>query len=124
LEQGLTGTDRLDLNSVDLSIFSVDALEDILAGTAFCLVSEGDLLERLLSLGEEYRPLLRWIEIRFLSAASFTALMEHLEFAADWVWCYIADRLIPSVPFGWNSVIVFDFPDIFQEFGRKRFSIL
>jgi hypothetical protein len=80
LELALLGTDRLDLNSIDLSILSVEALDDILAGASFSIDSEDHLLKRLLSLGDEYRPLLRWIEIRFLSATGLAALTEDLAF--------------------------------------------
>jgi hypothetical protein len=79
LELALLGTDRLDLNSIDLSILSVEALDDILAGASFSIDSEDDFLDRLLSLGDEYRPLLRWIEIRFLSATGLAVLTEDLE---------------------------------------------
>jgi hypothetical protein len=35
----------------------------------------------------------------------------------------ISDRLIPP-PSGWDSAIVPDFPDIFEEFKRKKFTLL
>jgi hypothetical protein len=118
----LAGADRLDMNSVDLSMFSVEALNEILGGTSFSIASEDDLLKQLLNLGEEYRPLLMWIEIGFLSAAGLAALAEQLEFATESAWCGIADYLNP--PRWLNSVIISDFPAILAEFGRKRFSLL
>jgi hypothetical protein len=63
LELALAGTDRFDLDSVDLSVFSVEALDEVL-----CRAS--------LSIGrEEYHPLLSRIEIRFV--------------AAFWITCFI-----------------------------------
>jgi hypothetical protein len=66
-------------------MLSVEVLDEILAGTSFSIVSEDDLLKRLLSLGDEYRPLLRRIEMRFLTAAGVAALAEHLAFPPEWV---------------------------------------
>jgi hypothetical protein len=127
LELGLLGTDRLDLNSIDLSILSVEALDDILAGASFSIDGEDRLLDRLLSLGDEYRPLLRWIEIRFLSATGLAALTEDLESPPECLWLGIRDRLIPPPappPSGWDSAIVPDFPVIFKEFREKKFTLL
>jgi hypothetical protein len=60
-------TDRLDLNSIDLSSLSIDAVDEILSEASFYIKSEDILLLRLLCLGSEYLPLLRHIEIGFLS---------------------------------------------------------
>jgi hypothetical protein len=68
---------------------------------------------------EEYRPLLKWVEMRFLSASGLAALAEHLDSPAEWAWGGIADRL-PVL----DSVIISDFPDIFADFREKRFSLL
>jgi hypothetical protein len=135
VELALLGTDRLDLSSIDLSILSVEALNDILAGASFSIDSEDRLLEQLLSLGDEYLPLLGWIEIPFLSATGVAALTEDLEFPLEWVWWGIPDRLIhppppptpppappPRGPFG--SVIVMDFPGILAEFKAKQVALL
>jgi hypothetical protein len=67
LELALTGTDRFDLDCVDLSVFS-EPMDEVLGRAFFAIAGEDAILERLLSLGDEYRPLLRRIEIRFLSA--------------------------------------------------------
>jgi hypothetical protein len=76
-----------------------------------------------LSLGDEYRPLLRWIEIRFLSGTGLAALTEDLAFPPECVWCDISDRLIHPLS-GWNSEIVPDFPEIFEEFKEKQVALL
>jgi hypothetical protein len=52
-------------------------------------------LERLSSLGGEYRPLVSRIEIQFLSAAGLAILDEHFVFPPGCVYCSILDRLIP-----------------------------
>jgi hypothetical protein len=49
VELALSKTDRLDLNSVDLSLFSAEALDEVLAGTPFSILSENDLFGRLLT---------------------------------------------------------------------------
>jgi hypothetical protein len=84
-------------------------------------------LERLLSLCEKHRPLLRWVDIKFLSAAGLAALTAHLGVPAEWAWGGIADRLsAPPLAGGpvLDSVIVSDFPEIFSELRGKRFSLL
>jgi hypothetical protein len=119
LELALAGTDCFDLDSVDLSIFSVEVLDEVLGLASFSIASEDALLELLLSLGDEYRPLLRWIEIRFLSVAGLTILTEHFAFLPECVFCGILDRLP-----GWNSAIVPDFPKLFEDFKEKQFTLL
>jgi hypothetical protein len=112
---------------INLSTLSLEALDAILAGGSFSVNSEDELLEGLLSLDEEYCPLLRWVEMRFLSASGLAALAEHLGSPAEWAWGGIADRLlIPPLPPApvLDSAIISDFPDIFAEFCRKRFSLL
>jgi hypothetical protein len=73
-------TDRFDLNSINLSSFSVDALDQILTEGSFYIEREDDLLLRILHLGSEYGPLLRHIEIGFLSVA---ALAEWVAFPPE-----------------------------------------
>jgi hypothetical protein len=102
----------------------VEALDEVLAGASFSMVSEDELLERILSLGEEYRPLLRRIEMRFLSAAGIAALVDHFAIPLESVSCGVTDLLTSHVRSTWNSVIVVDFPKIFREFHWKRFSLL
>jgi hypothetical protein len=86
----------------------------MLSLASFSIASENDLLERLLSLGDEYRLLVRRIEIRFLSAAALAILTEHFVFPPECVCCNILDRL-PYLfpPSGWSSAIVPDFPKLF-----------
>jgi hypothetical protein len=121
LELALAGTDRFDLDSVDLSVFSVEALDEVLGLASFSIASEDVLLERLLSLGDEYRPLLRRIESRFLSATGLTILTECFASLPECILYSILDRLFRSV---WNSVIVPDFPKLFEDFKKKQFPLL
>jgi hypothetical protein len=91
--------DRLDLNLIKRSALSIEALDAVLAGGSFSVKSEDELLKTLLSLGKEYRPLLRWVEMRFLSVSGLAALAEHLGSPAEWAWGGIAGRAVgPASP--------------------------
>jgi hypothetical protein len=82
-------------------------------------------LERLLSFGDEYRPLLNRIAIGFLSAAVLAILAEHFVFPPECVCCGILDRLLHGPPpSGWNSAIVPGFPKVFEDFKEKQFTLL
>jgi hypothetical protein len=114
-------------------MLSAEALDEILAGASFSIASEDVLLGRLLSLGDEYRPLLKWIEMRCLSEAALVILAEHFTFPPECVFCSVLDRLLPSPPaiadmesnpVGWSSGIVSDFPNLFANFKQKRFTLL
>jgi hypothetical protein len=119
-----TASDRLDLKLIHLSVLWLEALDAVLAGGSFSVKSEDELLELLLSLGEEYRLLLRWVEMRFLSVSGLTGLAEHLGSPAEWAWSGIANHLLISPTPGLDSAIMSDFPEIFAEFRGKRFSLL
>jgi hypothetical protein len=98
LELKVVEADRIDFTSFDLSMLSAEALDEILAGASFSIASEDALLERLLSLGDEYRPLLSRIEIRLLNAAGLTILAEHFVFPPECMCCSILDRLLALPP--------------------------
>jgi hypothetical protein len=125
VELALAGTDRFDLDSVSLSVFSIEALDKVLCLASFSPNREDALLKRFLSLDNEYHPLLRWIEIRFLSAAGLAILAEHFAFALD----SLLHRLIPPPPPSpppsrWNSAIVADFPKLLEDLKQKQFTLL
>jgi hypothetical protein len=125
LELKLAEADRIDLTSIDLSMLSAEALDEILAGASFSIASEDDLLGRLLSLGGEYRPLLNRIEMRFLNAAGLEMLAEHFPFPHECVVCGILDCLLHHPRrSGWHSAIVADFPKLFEDFKDKQFTLL
>jgi hypothetical protein len=110
-------TDRFDLNSIDLSSLSVDALDQILTEGSFYIKSEDNLFLRILRLGSEYGPLLRHIEIGFLSVS---ALAECFAFPPECIWSGIS-RFLGS---GFRSTIISDLPEILAEFRSKRFALL
>jgi hypothetical protein len=116
--------DRFDLNVMDLSSLSVDAVDWILSGSSFYIESEDELLRRLLRLGSEYRPLLRHVEMRLLSCENIVAFIDYFEFPPEFVWRGIAHRLLAVFAPGFGSVIISSFPEIFAEFREKRFSLL
>jgi hypothetical protein len=58
-------------------------LDELLSGASFSIVSEDNLLLFLLNRGDVYRPLLRWIEVRFLSDARLAFLAEHFVIAPE-----------------------------------------
>jgi hypothetical protein len=70
-------TNRLDLKLDNLSASLVEILVAILMEGLFSIKSEDELLERMLTLGEESRPSLRQVEMRFLSASWPAILAAH-----------------------------------------------
>jgi hypothetical protein len=114
---------RLDLESVDVSVVSVEGLDSLLLSDSILIESEDALLRLILKLGPGYRYLLRHIDIRFLSEDGLSLLEEDLEIPLESVWQSAAERIAhPPSPF--ESQIISDFPEIFAEFRRKRFSLL
>jgi hypothetical protein len=78
-----------------------------------------------LALGEQYRPLLNRIEIRFLGVTGLAIMVEHFILSPEWVCCSILNRLpYLSRLSGWNSVIVPDFPKLFEDFKKEKFTLL
>jgi hypothetical protein len=72
----------------------------------------------VVELGDEYPSLLSRIETRFLSAAGLVILAEHFVFPPEWVCCSILDSLLHPA-----SAIVADFPELFEDFKKKRFAL-
>jgi hypothetical protein len=100
-------TDRSDLKSINLSPLSIDALDQSVTEGSFYLESEDDLFVQIFSLGSEYGPLLRYIEIGFLSV--------------EWIWGGISDRFRVLEL---DSVMISGLSEIFSEFRRKQFPLL
>jgi hypothetical protein len=121
MELAFVAVDCFDLNSVDFSMFSVEALDEVLASGSFSIVSEDFLLMHILSVGEKYHPLMRWIDLKYLRPSGLVALAEDLEFSPKWVWSGIADHFISH---RLDSLIISDCPKPFAEFRGKRFSLL
>jgi hypothetical protein len=71
----------------------------------------------------DYRDLLRHIQIGFLSKDGLSLLEEHFEIPPQSLWQCTAEQVShPPPPF--DSQIISDFPAIFAEFRKKRFSLL
>jgi hypothetical protein len=99
-------------------------LESLLLSESVSVESEDALLQIILKLGPDYRDLLKHIELEFLSEDGFSLLEEHFEIPPESLWQYAAERIAHPPPPPLNSRIISDFPEIFAEFRKKRFSLL
>jgi hypothetical protein len=113
---------RIDLESADVSILSFEALDSLLSSESISVESEDALLQFILKLGLDYRDLLSHIQIEFLSEDGLSLLDEHFGIPPESVWQCAVELVIPPPPL--DSRIISDFPKIFAEFRRKRFSLL
>jgi hypothetical protein len=112
---------RIDFESLDLSVLSVEALDNLFLSESISVESEDSLLRFILKLDSDYRDLLRHIQIEFLSEDGLSLLDEHFGIPPESIWECVAER-IAHPPF--DSEIISEFPEIFAEFQRKRFTIL
>jgi hypothetical protein len=101
---------RIDLESVDVSVFSVEVLDSLLLSESISIESEDSLLLFILKLGPDYRDLLRHIQIVFLSESGLSLLEEDLGIPPESLWYVIAER-IAHPPSPLDSRIISDFPD-------------
>jgi hypothetical protein len=115
---------RLSLELIDLSELSVEALDSLLSNESISIQSEDALLELILKLGVEFWPLLNRISLRFLSADGLFILAHHFSVPLESVWSSIPEWVVQLPPPCLDSLILSDFPNIFVEFRRKRFSLL
>jgi hypothetical protein len=115
---------RLDFESVDVSIVSVEALDSLLLNESISIESEDSLLRFLLKLSPDYRDLLRHIQIEFLSEDGLSLLDEHFGIPSESVWQCAVEWISHPPPLRFDSRIISDFPAIFAEFQGKRFSLL
>jgi hypothetical protein len=124
LSSAFTAHSRVYLHSVsDLLLLSVDALDTLLSSESFIVDSEDALLQILFPL--RHPPLLHHIRWEFVSAAAITSLCENqmLFPPTESLWLAVGDRLLH--PPGWmDSLIVSEFPPLFEEFRAKRFNLL
>jgi hypothetical protein len=107
----------------DVSVLSVDSLDSVLLSESFMINSEDSLLQILFTLG--HPPLLHHIRWEFVSAAAIASLCEDplLCPPTESLWLAVADRLLH--PLGrLDSLIVSDFPPLFEEFRAKHFNLL
>jgi hypothetical protein len=126
LSSAFAAHSRVYLHSVsDVSLLSVDALDSLLLSESFIVDSEDTLLQMLFPLG--HPPLLPHIQWEFVSAAAITSLGEEPAFypPTESLWRAMADRLLgPPPPPGFDSLIISDFPSLFDEFRASCFNLL
>jgi hypothetical protein len=113
----------------DLSLLSIDALDDLLSSDSLRVESEDALVTRLLQLGSAYSFLLHHVRFGLLSLESVSALANRFaDFSfTESIWEGVAARLPlprppPAPPL--DSLIVSDFPPLLDEFRAKRFVLL
>jgi hypothetical protein len=115
---------RIDFESADVSVLSVEELDNLLLREFVTVESEDSLLRHILKLGPDYRDLVRHIKIEFLSADGLSLLSEDFRFPSESVWQSAAELISHPPPPPFKSEIISDFPDILAESQGKRFSLL
>lgn len=82
-------------------------------------------MKRISDLDDECRPLLNWTEIGFLNSIGLVMLTEYLVSPPERVWSGVVGGLLHlPPPSSWNSVIVADFPNLFEEFKNRILTLL
>jgi hypothetical protein len=125
LSSAFAAHSRIYLHSVsDVSLLSVDELDSLLSSESFIVDSEDALLQLLFRLG--HPSLLRHIRWVFVSVAAIASLCDDLTLfmPTESLWLVVADRLLHPSTTGVYSLIVSDFPPLFEEFPAKRFNLL
>jgi hypothetical protein len=128
LSSAFAGGSRFDFRSVgELSLLSGEALAGLLSSESLVVDSEDALLQVLLALG---RPgLLCHIRLEFLSAGAIAGLFKDLASCGhtEPLWRGVADWLTrpppPPTP-EIDSLIISQFPPLFEEFRAKHFNLL
>jgi hypothetical protein len=115
---------RVDFESADLSVLSVEALNGLLSNEFVSVENEDTLLNLILNLGPNYQSLLRHIQIRFLSVDGLSLLEEYLEIPPESLWSYTVERITHQPLLVFDSRILSGFPEIFAEFRAKQISLL
>jgi hypothetical protein len=130
--------------SVELiRLLNKSTLHEVLCSSELQLLSEDDLLEKLIELGSGYLEYLCYIEVSFLSSSGISVFVEHLKFddLNESIWLKVIDRLKVSqiIDFsfksastcqrylkgiGSQSVIIKDYPMILKEFAGKTWTLL
>jgi hypothetical protein len=112
---------RIDLESVNVSILSIEALDSLFLNEFVMAESEDALLRIISKLGSDYRDLLRHIQIRFLSEDGLSLLDGHFGIPSESVWQSAVEQITHRL---FDSQIISEFPEIFAEFRKKQFSLL
>jgi hypothetical protein len=114
---------RIDFESVDVAVLSVEALDSLLLSELISAQRADSLLPIILKLGSCDRDLLKCIQIEFLSEDGFSLLEEHFEISTESVSQFAAEWIAhPLAPL--NSLIISNFAEIFAEPRKKQFSAL
>jgi hypothetical protein len=95
----------------------------LLSSESFIVDREDTLLQILFTLG--HPPFLHHIRWEFVSAAAIASLCRDITSfpPTESLWLAVTDRLLH--PRGWiDSLIVSDFPPLFEEFRAKHFNLL
>jgi hypothetical protein len=126
LSSAFSASSRVYLQSTsDVSVLSVDALDGLLSSESFFVDSEDALLRILFTLG--HPDVLRHIRWEFVSTPAIASHCEDpaLLHPTESLWLAAADRLShppPPPARAIDSLIVSEFPPVFEEFRRKSFN--
>jgi hypothetical protein len=104
----------------DLLDLSFETLDGILSSRCISIESEDAPVEVILRLGEEYRPLLRYVWVGNLSREGFSVLAPKPGIRFETVWYRMRERIALS----FKSRILSELPPVFSRFDAKRFSLL
>jgi hypothetical protein len=111
------------LESADVSVLSVEALDSLLLSESISVGSEDALLRIILKLGSGDRDLLRHIQIGFLSEDGLSVLDEHFGMPSESVWHSAAEWIAHPLRV-FDSRIISGIPEIFAEFRKKQIYLL
>jgi hypothetical protein len=117
---------RIDLESFDVSVVSIEMLDSLLLNEFVKVESEDSLLDFIWNLGADYRDLLRHIQFEFLSEEGVSLLDKVFGLPPESVWEFAIER-ITCPPLRLNSRILSEFPEfpkIFAEFRKNQISLL
>jgi hypothetical protein len=76
----------IDLEAVDVSVLSVEALDSLLLSKSVSVGSEDALLQSILKLGSGSRDLLKHIQMVFLNGDDLSLLDEYFKIPPESVW--------------------------------------
>jgi hypothetical protein len=121
-------SDLTSLSRDDLSQLSIEALDDLFSSRSLQIENEDALLSLVLDLGSSFSPLLRHIQFRFLTSDWLYQFYDYVN-CCDFSEClwYQFSAHLPFLGFEMarvDSVIVSDFPPLFDEFCHKKWSLL
>jgi hypothetical protein len=114
---------QFDLHSIaDLSLLSIDALDDLLSSDSLQVKSEDVLLTSLLELGSAYSRILRHVRFELLSWEGVSAFANHFAYFSltESIWDSIAARLKASL----DSLIVASFLSLLDEHVLQKIPFL